>query len=210
MRVILWRARWSGVIWTYGYIILSFDFCGMIKLYLVMSYHPWSDMHLNHACFVFWLFSSWNDLFFLHCNLYLWRKKKCCGIREMCLNRDAKMPGTRENIFFVYFWRKKGTLESDKCVSVELLFNCHYYLSNLILHWVILELLLFLLRRKRCIYTSAFPDFSFNFLSQYWLSEMNKLESWIYLQMGNYNISGFCIFCSCSRLFLNSPAICVY
>ena len=197
MRVILWRARWSSVIWTYGYILLSFDFCGMIKLYLVMSYHSWSDMHLNHACFVFWLFSSWNDLFFLHCNLYLWRKKKYCGIREMCLNRDAKMPGTWENIFFVYFWRKKGTLESEKCVWVELLFNCHYCLSNLILHWVILELLLFLLRRKRCIYTSAFPG------CQKW-TDLN-LESTCGLIS-----SGFCIFCSCSRLFLNSPAICVY
>ena len=138
------------------------------------------------------------------------KKKKVLWNQRNVLSRDAKMPGTWENIFFVYFWRKKGTLESEKCVSVELLFNCHCCLSNLILHWVILELLLFLLRRKRCIYTSVFPDFSFNFLSQYWLSEMNKLESWIYLQMGNYNISGFCIFCSCSRLFFEqSSHLCV-
>ena len=42
----------------YNFII---DFCGMIKLYLVMSCHSWSDMYLNHISFVLWLISSLND-----------------------------------------------------------------------------------------------------------------------------------------------------
>ena len=45
----------------YNFVI---DFCSMTKLYLVMSCHSWSDMHLNHTFFVLWLFSSLNDLFF--------------------------------------------------------------------------------------------------------------------------------------------------
>ena len=32
----------------YNFIV---DFCGMIKLYLVMSCHSWSDMQLNHTSF---------------------------------------------------------------------------------------------------------------------------------------------------------------
>ena len=32
------------------------DFCGMIKLYLVMSCHSWSDMHLNYTSFVLYFF----------------------------------------------------------------------------------------------------------------------------------------------------------
>ena len=107
----------------YNFII---DFCSMTKLYLAMSCHSWSDMHLNHTFFVLWLFSSLNDLFFLHCNRYL--------------------------------WRKNSTVAWQKCDSVEWLFNYLFCLSNLILHWVIFQLLLFFLRRWRGIYTPAgFP-----------------------------------------------------
>ena len=45
-----------------------------LKLYLVMSCHSWSEVHLNHTSFVHWLFSSLKDLFFLHFNWYLCRK----------------------------------------------------------------------------------------------------------------------------------------
>ena len=36
----------------------------MTKLHLVMSYHSWSEMHLNHTSFIVWLLSSLNDFFF--------------------------------------------------------------------------------------------------------------------------------------------------
>ena len=130
------RMKWCNI--KLCYVILSFDFCGMVHLYL--SYHLWSDMHLNHTSFVFWLFSSLNDLFFLHCNWYL--------------------------------WRKNSTATSE-------------YMSHVtILHWVIYYLLLFLLGRKRCIYTPVLLYFSSSFLRQYRLLEMNQIESWVYLQIG--------------------------
>ena len=73
------------------YIILSFDFYGMIKLYLVMSCHSWSDMHLNHTFFVLWLFSSSNDLFFFFIvintceeQIVLWHQK--CDSMERLFN----------------------------------------------------------------------------------------------------------------------------
>ena len=50
----------SGVIWTKCYIIFSLIFVAWLKLYLVISCHSWSDMHLNHTSFVLWLFSSLN------------------------------------------------------------------------------------------------------------------------------------------------------
>ena len=120
------------------------------KLYLVMSSHLWSDMHPNHTSFVLWLFFYFNDLVFLHCNQYL--------------------------------WRKHSTVASEKGDSMEWLFNYHFCLSNLLLHWVIFQLLLLLQRRKSGIY-NRFAILSFSFLRQYRLLEMNQLESWIYLQI---------------------------
>ena len=69
------------------YMILSFDFCGMIKLYLVMSCHSWSDMHLNHTSFILWLSSSLNDLLFLHCNWNSWRINSTVAL-EKCNSMD--------------------------------------------------------------------------------------------------------------------------
>ena len=115
--------------------ISSFDFYGVIKLYLVMSCHWWSDMHCNHTSFVLWLFSSLNLAF--------------------------------SSLQLILKWRKNSTVASEKRDSMELLFNDYFCLSNLILQWVIPKLLLFLLGRKRCIYTLILPDFSFSFLGQY-------------------------------------------
>ena len=36
-----------------------------------------------------------------------------------------------------YLWRKNCTVAWEKCDSMEWLFNYHFCLSNLILHWVI-------------------------------------------------------------------------
>ena len=68
------------------------------------------------------------------------------------------------------------------------------FLSNLILHWVTFELLLFLLERKRCV---QYPCISRLFIQFSRLIEMNQLESWVYLQIS----SGFCKFCVCKSLF---------
>ena len=37
-------------------------------------YHSWSEKHLIHTSCALWLFKSLNNLFFLHCNRYFWRK----------------------------------------------------------------------------------------------------------------------------------------
>ena len=117
----------------------------------LMSCHLPSDMHLNQTSFVLWLFSSFYDLFFLHCN---W-----------------------------YFSRKNSAVVSEKCDSMKWLVNYHYCLSNLILHWAIFQLLLFLLERKMCIYTRfsrLFIQFSTTVLAirkkSTWIL---SLESWI-------------------------------
>ena len=69
---------------------------------------------------------------------------------------------------------------------MEWLFNYHFCLKNLILHWVTFQLLLFFVRKEKmfvCI--PVLPYFSFSFLRQYWLLEMNQLKSWVYLHIGN-------------------------
>ena len=128
--------------------------------------------HALHTSFVLWLFSSLNDLFFLNCDWYLWRKKKkYCSMRE---------------------W-------SD---SMEWLFNYHFCLSNLILHCVIFYLLLFLLRRKRGIYTSVFTVHFMQFSKT--VEAVRNESTWILNLLRNWKIRisrCFWKFCSCSRLF---------
>ena len=157
---------WYGLM-LYNFII---DFCGMTKLYLAMSCHSWSEMHLNHTFFLLWLFSSLNDLFFLHCNRYL--------------------------------WRKNSTVAWDECDSMEQLFNYHFCLSNLILHWVIFQLLVFLLRRWRGVYTPVFCHTFIQFSKT--VKAVRSESTWILNLLANWKIeisSGFCNFYSCSRLF---------
>ena len=84
-----------------------------------------------------------------------------------------------------HFWRMNSTVASQNCESIEWLFNYHSRFSNLILSWVIFQLLLSLLRRKSWIYVSVFLDFLFSFLIQRRLLEINHFESWVYMQIGN-------------------------
>ena len=76
-------------------------------------------------------------------------------------------------------WHCRIVNEWSDCSIIILCF------SNLILNWVIFQLLLFLLGRKSWIYISVFLDFSFSFLIQWRLLEMNYFESWVYMQIGN-------------------------
>ena len=84
-----------------------------------------------------------------------------------------------------FFFIVIDTVALDKCDSMDWLFKYHFFLSNVMLHRVVFQLLLFLLERKRCTYTPVLPYFSFRFLRQYWMLEMNQLKSWVYLHIGN-------------------------
>ena len=139
----------------------------MIKLYLVMSCQSWSNMHLNYTSVLFWLFSSLNDLFFLHSDWYLWRKISIVAL--------------------------------EKCNSVAWLFNYHFCLSNLFC------------QKGKSIYNPVFPDFSFSFLRQYWLLQMNQLETWVYTcKLEIWNSNWFLQLLFMLQAFLNSPAIFIY
>ena len=140
-------------------------------IWLMSCYLP-SDMHLNQTSFVLWLFSSFYDLFFLHCN---W-----------------------------HFSRKNSAVASEKCDSMKWLLKYDYSLSNLILHWAIFQLFLFLLERKMCIYTPVFLDSSFSFLQLYWLLEKNQLESWV------LNLKCFFQPLFMQQAFLNNPGFYIY
>ena len=79
----------------------------------------------------------------------------------------------------------------------------HFCLSNLILHWVIFQLLLFLLRIWRGIYTPVFLPYFFIQFSKTVKAVKNE-STWILNLLSNWIIgisSRFCNFHSCSRLF---------
>ena len=76
--------------------------------------------------------------------------------------------------------------------------------NNLIVYWVMLELLLFFTRKKMVHIYPCFPilfiQFSKTVLAVQWI--MNQLESWANLQYWHFAISnGFCNSCSHSKLF---------
>ena len=98
--------------------------------------------------------------------------------------------------------KKNSTAEWEECDSMEWLSNYRFYYSNLYSTGSYFSLLLFLLRRKRGLYTPVFAILFIQFSET--VKAVRNESTWTLNLFENRKIgisSRFCNFCPCSRLF---------
>ena len=187
-----WKCVWSPERWCHTKINKMSHFaesqmkwCDMnLKCYIILllDFCGMIKLHLVRSC------HSWSDMHLNHTSFVL------------LIIFFFEWP------FFVYCnWylgRKNSTVASEKCDSMEWLFNDNFCLNNLILYWIIFELLMFLLGKKKVNIYPCFPRLFIQFSKK--VLVVRNESDWILSLLVNWKFgisSCFCNFSSCSSLF---------